>query len=342
MEQKKRPVILVIDMDEGYVNALEIKIVQQYIDKAEIEFITDRTYLHQYLKEEHFITILIVSEAMYSEEVRNLMPIYTFILMDEMRNEKMGEFVYGIFRYSSSQSILNTITAKVPEIIFEDEKEDAAVDDSERESVSDGDSNTAVVLVTSASGGVGKTTISLGLTLIAEKDKQKVMYVSLDYLSGVDKWLQSENDAFSSRILEINKSAGQENLEEKLNKLYEMIKSDEYELLIIDAGLDNWISQNSICEMADLILQVTGVSDSSIYASNKLYHMLDSELLDKSVYVCGNEMERMGKEQPEFIIQNRISHMKDYETQTIHDLYKNEDLLRLYQDMKEKIYNRQI
>lgn len=63
------------------------------------------------------------------------------------------------------------------------------------------------------------------------------MYVSLDYLSGVDKWLQSENDAFSSRILEINKSAGQENLEEKLNKLYEMIKSDEYELLIIDAGL---------------------------------------------------------------------------------------------------------
>lgn len=57
MEQKKRPVILVIDMDEGYVNALEIKIVQQYIDKAEIEFITDRTYLHQYLKEEHFITI---------------------------------------------------------------------------------------------------------------------------------------------------------------------------------------------------------------------------------------------------------------------------------------------
>ena len=144
MEQKKRPVILVIDMDEGYVNALEIKIVQQYIDKAEIEFITDRTYLHQYLKEEHFITILIVSEAMYSEEVRNLMPIYTFILMDEMRNEKMGEFVYGIFRYSSSQSILNTITAKVPEIIFEDEKEDAAVDDSERELVSDGDSNTAV------------------------------------------------------------------------------------------------------------------------------------------------------------------------------------------------------
>lgn len=67
--------------------------------------------------------------------------------------------------------------------------------------------------------------------------------------------------------------------------------------------------------------------------------MLDSELLDKSVYVCGNEMERMGKEQPEFIIQNYISHMKDYEKQTIHDLYKNEDLLRLYQDMKRKIDN---
>ena len=26
----------------------------------------------------------------------------------------------------------------------------------------------------------------------------------------------------------------------------------------------------------------------------------------------------------------------------VNDLYKNEDLLRLYQDMKEKIYNRQI
>lgn len=337
-QKKKQPVILVIDTEEGYVNALEIKIVQQYIDKAEIEFITDRTYLQKYLKEEHFITILIVSETMYSEEVRNLMPVYTFILMDEMKNEKRGEFVYGIFRYSSSQSILNTIAAKVPEIIFEEEKEVLLVDDSKKDIVSDLDSNTDVVLVTSASGGIGKTIVSLGVALIAEKDKRKVMYVSLDYLSCIDKWLKSEDDEFSNQILEINKRAGRENLEEKLNNLYEMITSDVYDLLIVDAGLDNWIFQNKISERADLILQVIGVSDSSIYASNQLFHMLSSELLDKSVYVCENEMINQGKEQPEFIIQNRISHMKDYEIQTIHDLYKNKDLLRLYWDIKEKMY----
>lgn len=338
MKQKeKQPVILVIDAEEGYVNALEIKIVQQYIDKAEIEFITDRTYLQQYLKSEHFITILIVSEAMYSEEVKNLRPIYTFILMDEMGNEKMGESIYGIFRYSSSQSILNTITAKVPETVFEEE-EDRLVD--EKDSASDLDSNTDVVLVTSASGGVGKTTISLGLALIAKKDKRKVMYFSLDYLFNFDKWLQSEDDEFGNQILEVNKRVCKENFEGKLSDLYEMIKSEEYDLLIIDAGLDNWISQNEICERADLILQVIGANDSSIYASNKLYHMLNRKLINKSVYVCGNNMQRTGKEQPEFNVQNRISHMKNYETQTIYDLYKNKDLFRLYQDMNEKIHNR--
>lgn len=129
MEQKKRPVILVIDMDEGYVNAhSKLRMYNKILICRNKNLLQTEHILHQYLKEEHFITILIVSEAMYSEEVRNLMPIYTFILMDEMRNEKMGEFVYGIFRYSSSQSILNTITAKVPEIIFEDEKEEQLFD----------------------------------------------------------------------------------------------------------------------------------------------------------------------------------------------------------------------
>lgn len=81
MKQKnERPVILVVDTDEGYVNALEIKIIQKYIDKADIEFITDRNYLEEYLKTDHFVTVLVASEVIYTEKLQQLMPVFTFVL----------------------------------------------------------------------------------------------------------------------------------------------------------------------------------------------------------------------------------------------------------------------
>lgn len=338
MEQKnKRPEILVVDMDEGYVNALEIKIVQKYIAKADIEFITDRIYLQEYLKKEHEILILVVSESMYSEEMKSLLPVYTFILMDEIGNEKLGEFVYGIFRYSSSQSILNMIENRVPDALFEEKKE-VASSIAGQDLLSDLDFKTKVVLVTSASGGVGKTTIALALAFIAEEDKQKIIYFNMDCLSNFDRWIQKTSNEFEKEILEVNKTFSDEmDNEQKLTDLYEIITSNKYDLVIIDGGINILAVQSDVCERADLILQITGKSSSNIYAANKLYRKLNEKWDRKSIYVCGNDIELSCKEHPEFVVQNHISHITDYERMTIDDIRRNADFIQLYQDMRRKL-----
>ena len=325
MEQKnKKPVILVVDMDEGYINALETEIVQKYIDKADIEFITDRTYLQEYLKQEHFVTVLIAGESVYSEQLKQLMPVYTFVLMNKMGKEKLEEFVYGIFRYASSRDILDIITNKVPETIFEEENSS--------------DSDTKVILVTSATGGVGKTTVALTLSFIAEEDSGRAMYINLDDLSNFERWLNKEKNEFESQILEVNLEFTNEMDEkEKLNVLGNIIRSEKYDWVIVDTGIYGLKYQKQIYDRADIILQITGNSNGSIYAANKLYHQLNESWIDKSIYVCGNDEQINGREAEEYTVQNRIANMKNYEAQTIEELCEHKDIRKLYECIEEKL-----
>lgn len=340
MEQKnKRPVFLVVDMDEGYVNALEIRIIQKYINKADLEFITDRIYLQEYLKTDPVVAVLVVGESMYSKELQQLMPVYTFVLMDEMGNEKLGDQIYGIFRYSSGQNILDTIADKVPETLFQEDESNVLESNSD-DKFSDLNSNMEVILVTAASGGVGKTTVALGLAFIAADDERRAMYFNMDCLPNFDRWLEKKEDEFGNQILEMNQIFSDEmRVEDKLDCLCEIIRSEEYDLIIIDTDINDWKLQNKIFERANLILQITGNSNSNIYATNKLYYKLDPDWIEKSVYVCGNSGEKLrsGREEAsEFTIEKRISHIEEYETLTINDLRSNEDLLQLYQMVKNK------
>lgn len=343
MEQKnKRPVILVVDADEGYVNALEIKFVQKYIDKADLEFITDRRYLQKYLKTNPIVAVLVVSEAMYSEEVQQLMPIYTFVLMDERGNEKLGDRVYGIFRYSSGQNILGVIDDKVPETLFQEEVRNVSDSYSDSgEEFSDLDSDTELIFVTSASGGLGKTTVALGLAMIAADSGKKIMYFNLDYISNYDRWLMTGEDEFGNQILAMNKLiSNQSNEKDKLDVLYEAIRSREYDTVIVDTGANNGSLLNHFFERANLILLITGNTNSDIYASNKLYHQLSSKWIKKIMFVCGNDMRGLGverKEFPEYEVEKYISHIKEYETQTVDCLRRNRDFLQLYQIVNNKL-----
>lgn len=338
MKQKnERPVILVVDTDEGYVNALEIKIIQKYIDKADIEFITDRNYLEEYLKTDHFVTVLVASEVIYTEKLQQLMPVFTFVLMDEIGNEKLGEFVYCIYRYSSSENILDIIATKVPESFFENEEE-ICEDTLEENAVSDFEFDAKLILVTAASGGVGKTTVAMGLLSIAEVDMEKVIYVNLDYFSNFDRLLKTEKKEFKNKILEVNQTFADEmSEEEKINVLCNIIKAERYDLVIVDTGMRNMKSQMKLYEMANIVLQITNNSNASIYAANKLYRELDQRWLSKNIYVCGDDRRISCEELPIFTIQNHISHIDDYEEQTMEDIRKNRDFLELYEYVKEKI-----
>lgn len=345
MEQKnKRPVILVVDTDEGYVNALEIKLIKKYIDKADLEFITDRRYLQEYLETDPIVAVLVVGETVYTQELQQLLPVYTFVLTDETGKEKLGDQIYGIFRYSSGQNILHTIESIVPDSFFEEQicdELDDFTDDSDFNL--DQESNVEVILVTSAAGGVGKTTVALALTMIAAENGRKSMYLNLDYISDYDRWLMKSKDGLGTQILAVNREISDQSKEEdKLNVLYKMIRSQKYDTIIIDININNRMLLNQILERSNLILLITGNNNSEIYSSNKLYRQLNSKWINKSIFVCGNDNVRTCDERgksAEYKIEKYISHMEDYETLIADDLKENRDFCQLYQIINDRLSN---
>ncbi len=159
-----KPRIIIADMDFSYIVPLQQKFVEDYFDSIDLEIISDKDYFRTFFSAPQSADVLIISEELYSSDIRrhNIGNIY---LMTEQipGHQTGGPNIKPLYKYSSIKEILGAIIGSSSALL----------------NPSDGTKKSAkIILVYSACGGTGKTTISLGISAVLSKNYKRVLYIN--------------------------------------------------------------------------------------------------------------------------------------------------------------------
>lgn len=332
----KKARIVIADADVNYVMALQSKWIEQFYDKVNLEIITDKNYYKEFFMTHQKIDILIVSEDLYDLSVRRHNINSVFILSeDDETNIETNAYTKIIYKYSSIKEIINTVRANSDDILSFEENEG---------------NKTQVILVTSAAGGVGKTTVAIGLAA-SFAEESKVLYINSEKIHSFQHLLKDKTSVSGNIYMRLQENQDMEFEEIKeyirnesfdyippfrasllslgikpdiYKKLIERAKmSKEYDYIIVDS--DNVFDENKVnmMEMADKVIVVTKTNRASIMATKNLLQNINGMTMDKYKIIVNDFCRDIKVENDllmqDFSIDEYVENISDYEEKEIKD-----------------------
>lgn len=130
------------DTDESYVIPLQKKFAELFADKIDLEIITDKDYFNQLFSLSQHADILLVSDTLYNSGLKKHDIRHLMILSEHYEPGQTDELdICRLFKYTSVREIFNEITGRCKDTLYAEQ---------------DAGKETKIILITSASGGVGK------------------------------------------------------------------------------------------------------------------------------------------------------------------------------------------
>lgn len=155
--------IIIADEDAAYLTALRDVIAEELFDLVDLELFSERACFEKFLSEPQEAAILIISESLFSPAAARQRTGRAFLLTEEQPDGTVpGDGILRICRYAGIRDIWKEILGCSEGILKTD-----------RQLLRD----SRILAVTSASGGVGKTTVALGLCAALAKMHRKVLYL---------------------------------------------------------------------------------------------------------------------------------------------------------------------
>lgn len=342
-----KPRVIIADEDANYIVPLQYKFVTDFFNKIDLEIITDKTYFDDYFSKPQNAEILIVSDELYDSSLQRHNIQNIFVMMEQFEEGGTGDLnVNQLFKYTSIKEIFNEITGKSAGAL-----NIAAVEKKE----------TQIVLVTSAAGGVGKTTVAMGIAACLAQNYKRVLYINASRLQNFQnmldnntvltspdiysKLLVSSEDIYPDIIHVIRKeifsyipafkasllSLGLEfSIFEKI--ILSAKKSEEYDFVVVD--LENTFDEKytKLLDIANRVIVVTTQTTQSVFHTNLLIKNVNGITGDKFIFVCNdfNAEEENALIRPEmdvkFTIENYIEHINSIERMTLNDYAKNQGI----------------
>ena len=295
----RRQRVVIADEDAVYCSYLGNKIAEELYGRITLEIITDRKYYEELLSSPQSIDILLVSEKLFSDILLKHRISSGFILA-ETREALQETSFHAVYKYSNIPDILSAVRSGAG---------DHAVLSSE------GRGNSQILMVTSASGGTGKTTVSMGIAAAAAIRKRRVLYINADYLQHFQIRLADKSPVCDS---EFYLSAANEP-EKAYLKLKRFIRTEifdyvppfkgtllslgltyspaadlalqarsagDYDLIVIDAGSSFDSGNLHMMEAADSMVVVVTQSAEDVFAANRLVSNLDPCCRPDIVFAC--------------------------------------------------------
>lgn len=184
--------VILADTDLNFENQLEIKLAFELDGIADLEIITDINYFNNYLKKPVKADVLIISESLFSEDLYNF-NIGSIVLLteqEETSNSKKFERLFRIYKYTSISAIYKQIIIACPKLN------------------KNGDNKqTTLLMFSSASGGTGKSTLSLAVANALSKRYYKTLYINAQRTNVFELFMSSKSYISNEFISElINKS----------------------------------------------------------------------------------------------------------------------------------------
>ncbi len=343
----RKPRIVIADNDRNYIIPLQLKFVEEFFDRIDLEIITDRRYFEEFFSTPQNIDVLIVAEDLYSMVLQRHNIENMFVMTERHEEDETAELtVCHIFKYTSIKEIFNEIIGKSASVLHietEDQREPQ------------------IVLVYSAAGGVGKTTVALGISACLAKNHKRVLYINAERLQTFQHKLNNSSPVSDSAVYaEISDPSDDiySNIKHCVRQelffylppfkaglmalnvpfsVYLKIalsakKSYDYDFIVIDTDsvLDN--EKAELLSVADKVIVVTGQNTDAVYATNIFVSNINGINAEKYYYIC-NDFQKDNNNvliappfAIKFTVSDYIEHIYNYDLITCEDLSKNSDI----------------
>lgn len=345
-----KPRLVIADTDTNYIYPLQLKFIEEYFDKLDMEIITNQTYLEELFISPQTIDILIISENLYNMGFQRHNITHIFVMCEQTEEEQTAELtVERVFKYSSIREIFTEITAKCSDVLNQtvNEKKECRV-----------------VLFYSANGGTGKTTIAMAVGCYLAKNHKRVLYMNasnlqlfehmLDKCSPIasnevyTKLSRNEEDAYSILKYTIRKElfsylppfkAALVSLGLDYSVFSRIIssakKSEDYDFILVDAESDFNEDKVNLLAQAEKVIVVTKQDYGSVNAANHLVSNINGMNSEKYIFIC-NDFDKdennaliSPKYSLKFTITDYVLHFRNIEALTLNDMGKDGGIQRI-------------
>ena len=292
--------IVFADKDEKYLLPLEMKFIENYGEKIEIEVITDAGYMAGYFSEPKMIDILVISEDLYYRELNRHEIRQIFIVSENQagsETEKPAENTVWLYKYLGVRDTCSMIMESVPEIA-EKLQQDLSM----------------LLTVCPAGGSAQSSLISCAAALCLAKSSFKVLYISTDAVQGFSCLLKQSGagkcsikellEADDSRFEEVlRKQASSEsfdyllapaavpaNAESHLQDYTRLIlrikKSAVYDYIVAETSSELSKTKTDLLNASDKIMLFSENDDLSLFRLEKFMQLSGLAADSKKVTVC--------------------------------------------------------
>ena len=345
-----RPRIIIADTDHSYIVPLQHKFIEEFFEKIDLEIITEKSFFEQLFSVPQKVDMLIVSEDLFSIELLRHSISNVFIMTEQPSDSLSVEpNVHHIYKYTSIKEIFNVITGKGAVTLST-----SAEHQKEPE----------IITVFSAAGGVGKTTVALGICAALGKNYKKVLYINAARLQAFQTLLSNPASIGATDVY-AKLSIGKENIYSDIKhavrnegfsyfppfraslmslgidySIYEKIavsaqKSGEYDYVIIDADAVFDEDKARLIDVSNKVIIVTRQNKASAYATQNLVANINGVSNDKFVFVCNDFDEDSPNEliTPDVIntvnVADYVGHFSNYDQLKASDLANKNEIQKI-------------
>ena len=344
-----KPRVIIADEDASYIVPLQFKFVTDFYNKIDLEIITDRTYFEEFFLRPQNAEILIVSDELYDSSLQRHNISNIFVMMEQFDDSGTGDLnVNRLFKYTSIKEIFNEIVGKSAGALNL-----GVVEKTE----------TQIILVTSASGGVGKTTVAMGISASLTKNYKRVLYINAARLQVFQHMLENPA-AISTSDVYAKLGSPTEQIYSEIKhvirkevfsylppfkaalmslgldySVFEKIivsakKSGEYDFIVVDSEATFDEKKADLLNLADKVVVVTKQGLATVLATNIFVSNINGVSTEKYIFIC-NDFDKeddnsliSSNVSLKFTVSDYIEHFRHYEGMKPMDLSKESSIQR--------------
>ncbi len=323
-----KPRVMIVDEDISFIVALQFKFVKEFFNKIELEIITERKYFEELFSRPQSAEILIISDELYDSTLQRHNISHVFVMTEHLEEGGTEDLTIDkLAKYTNVNEIFYHVLGKSASTL--------KIENTNKK-------ETQIILITSANGGMGKTTIAMGVSACLSKNYKRVLYINASRLQCFQHML-GNCAPLSSPELYTKLSNPNERIYAELKhtirkeifsylpafkaslmsvglkySVYAKIalsakKSGDYDYIVIDAESTFDEEKTRLLDLADRVIVVTGQSVDAVEAANALISNINGAQSDKYVFICN----RFEKEEysalivPEIVMKFTVSEYID-------------------------------
>lgn len=182
--------LVIVDREEPYIDALASYLMDCHFDRFKISTFTNEEYLMEFLNRiEGKIDILLIDDQLFRKSL-SLQRVRTLIILTNGSIDVELSSLSVIDKYQPASKLVKDIF----NILSEDEVQASQYYSFAR-------NKTKVISVYSPRGGIGKTSVAIGCSLLSSERGKRVFYLNLEFLQSTPFFFDCDIEQSFSEVL---------------------------------------------------------------------------------------------------------------------------------------------